>query len=158
MNLKFLHPRNWGLIKVIRDLENYRDWIKTIKREQANPKSNFHKFKLNRNYFYNVYLTISLTDADDQLTDNIKRLKIIDSLGDVHRYLDEELGFAECLVPEFNQYIDDRGNPTLTYVVMYRFAFNKFSIKWLFKWIFIIGLIWYFVAKNDLITKLWNLI
>lgn len=154
MNLKFLYPRNWGIVKVYRDFENYADWIKTIKREQKNPNSKFNQWKLNRNYFYNVYTTVSLDDVDMQTTEIVQRLKIIEMLNPVHRYLDEELGFAECLTPEFNQFIDDKGNKTLTYLVVYRFSFNKFSINWLLRWMFIIGALWFVVARFDLLSKI----
>jgi hypothetical protein len=139
MALNFLKPRNWGVVKVFRDIENYADWIKTIKREQKNPKSKFNQFKLNRNYFYNVYTIVSLDDADADAPDAVKKVKVAEQLNGIHRYLDEELGFAECLVPEFNQFQDDRGNPTLSYLIMYRFAFNKLSLQWLLRWLFLIG-------------------
>ena len=157
MNLKFLYPKNWGLVKVFRDFENYRDWIKTIKLEQANPKSKFNEWKLQRNVFYNVYLQISLEDADANLPDDLKRLRLVEMLGPLHRYLDEELGFAECLVPEFNQFVDAQGNPSLTYLVMYRFSFNKFSWRWLLKWTFITFIAVYIVTHFDLIAKIWSL-
>ena len=155
---KFLKPSNWGIVKIYRDFDNYRDWIKTIKREQKDPKSKFNQFKLSRNYFYNVYLTVSLDDVDMQTTEIVQRMKIIEMLNPVHRYLDDELGFAECLTPEFNQFVDDQKNPTLTYLVMYRFSFNKFSLNWLIRWLFIISALWFTIAKFDLITKLWSLI
>ena len=158
MKLKFLNPNNWGITKIYRDFDNYRDWIKIIKREEKDPNSKFNKFKLSRNYFYNVYCTVSLDDVDLQTTETVQRLKIIEMLNPVHRYLDDELGFAECLTPEFNQFVDDHQQPTLTYLVMYRFSFNKFSIKWLLKWIIIIGAIWFFIHKYDLFVKIWSLI
>lgn len=154
MTLKFLKPKNWGLIKVLRDIENYHDWIRTIKREERNPKSKYNQWNFRRNYFYNIYLTVSLSDEDLQTTEMVQRLKIMEMLSPIHRYLDEELGFAECLVPEFNQFMDEKGNKTLTYLVVYRFSFNKFSWNWLFRWIFIIGAIWFALAKFDLLSKL----
>lgn len=143
----FLNPNNWGLVKVYRDFDNYRDWIKTIKREEKDPNSKYNKFKFNRNYFYNVYLTVSLDEVDLQTTEIVQRLKIVEMLNPVHRYLDDELGFAECLTPEFNQFVDDKGNKTLTYLIMYRFAFNKFSLSWLFRWIIFVSILVYLFTK-----------
>jgi hypothetical protein len=158
MKLKFLNPNNWGITKIYRDFDNYRDWIKTIKKEEKDPNSKYNQFKLSRNYFYNVYLTVSLDDVDLQTSEIVQRLKIVEMLNPLHRYLDDELGFAECLTPEFNQFVDDKGNKTLTYLVMYRFSFNKFSLNWLFKWIVIIGILWFVIAKYSLFAKLWSLI
>jgi hypothetical protein len=143
----FLNPNNWGLVQVYRDFDNYRDWIKTIKREEKNPNSLYNQFKFNKNYFYNIYLMVSLDEVDLQTTEMVQRLKIIEMLNPVHRYLDEELGFAECITPEFNQFVDDKGNKTLTYLVMYRFSFNKFSLNWLIRWSVILGISWFLAAK-----------
>jgi len=158
MKLKFLHPSNWGIVKVYRDIDNYRDWIRTIKKEKKDPNSKFNTWKLDKNYFYNVYTTVSLEDEDLQTPETVQRLKVIEMLAPLHRYLDEELGFAECLTPEFNQFVDDKGNKTLTYLVMYRFSFNKLSVNWILRWLVIIGAIWIAIAKYDLISKLWSLI
>jgi len=158
MKLKFLNPVNWGIVKIYRDFDNYIDWIKTIKREEKNPNSKFNQFKLSRNYFYNVYLTVSLDDVDLQTTEMVQRLKIIEMLNPVHRYLDDDLGFAECVVPEFNQFVDDKGTKTLTFLVLYRFSFNYFSLNWLLRWVTIIGLLWFFIARYDLFAKIWSLI
>jgi hypothetical protein len=132
--------KNLGLFLVIRDFQNYRDWIRIIKREVANPISKFNKFGLNYNFFYNLYVPISLDDGDKDLPDKIKRLRLVESLAPIHRYLDEDLGFSEYIVPEFNQFYDDQNKPTLTYGVVYKFAFKKFSIQWLIKWIVILSI------------------
>lgn len=143
----FLNPNNWGLVKVYRDFDNYRDWIRTIKREEKEPKSKYHQFGFKRNYFYNIYLTVSLDEVDLQTTEIVQRLKIVELLNPVHRYLDDELGFAECITPEFNQFMDDKGNKTLTYLIMYRFSFNKFSLNWVIRWIVILGIAAFLAAK-----------
>ena len=86
------------------------------------------------------------------------RLRLVESLGNLHRYLDEELGFAECLTPEFNQFIDDEGNPTLTYLISYRFSFNKLSLGWVLKWIFLISLGTFLIVRFHPVQWLMNLI
>ena len=55
----FLNPNNWGIVKIYRDFDNYRDWIRTIKREEKDPKSKYNQFKFSKNYFYNIYLTFT---------------------------------------------------------------------------------------------------
>lgn len=134
--MKFLKikPSNWGLIKVWRDIENYRDFIRVIKKEKSESESKFSKWGLNHNAFYTIYFTMDIKEEESNLPEEIKRMRLIESLGNLHRYLDEELGFAECLTPEFNQFFDEKGNPTLTYLIAYRFSFNKLSLSWLLKW------------------------
>lgn len=134
-------PSTWGISKVWRDLENYSDFIRIIKREKANKKSKFNKWKLNHNYFYTIYFTMDIEEGESQLPEEIKRLRIVESLAPLHRYLDEDLGFAECLAPEFNLFYDNDGNPTLTYLIAYRFVFNKLSLKWFIKFLFKLGIL-----------------
>lgn len=132
-------PTSWGIVKALRDLTNYADFRRIIKKERQNPDSKFNKWNLNHNYFYTIYFTMDIKDEEAQLPEEIKRMRLIESLGNLHRYLDEELGFAECLAPEFNQFIDEKGNATLTYLIAYRFTFNKLSMWWIIKWLAIFG-------------------
>jgi len=146
--MALLKPNTWS---VWRDIENYRDFIKIIKREKKDPSSKFNKWKLNHNYFYTVYFTLDIDESEEQLPEKIKRLRMVESLAPLHRYLDEELGFAECLSPEFNQFYDNEGNPTLTYLIAYRFVFNKLSFWWVVKKILIVAFIIFLFTKFNLI-------
>lgn len=143
-----IKPRNWGIVKVYRDFENFADWKKIIRKEQNNPNSKFNKWKLSRTKLYDIYLSISLDEADAVLPEALQRIKLMESLNPVHKYLDEELGFSECLNIEFNQYTDEATKkPTLTYLIVYRFNFNKFSIKWAVKTIVILGVLIFVTLK-----------
>jgi len=144
--IKPFQPKKWAISMVIKDIVNYREWIKTINKEKANPNSLWHKFGMNHNFFYVIYLPITLPQEDKVLPDNIKRMRVIESLAPVHRYIDEDLQFAEYIVPEFNQFFDDENQPTLAYGIVYRFAFKRLSIKWvLSRSIIIGGLLWAFI-------------
>jgi hypothetical protein len=142
----------WGISKALIDINNYSDWINTIKKEKRNPKSKFNYWKLSHNPFYTLYFTLDIAEEENQLPENIKRLRILESLAPLNRYLDEELGFAECLVPELNQFIDSNNNPTLTYLIAYRFAFNKLSLRWVIKWIVIIILLTILISHFNLFS------
>ena len=150
----WLKPRNWGIVKVYRDFENFADWKKIIQREESNPKSKYNAWKLERTKLYDIYTIVSLDEVDANLTEAIQRTKVIESLNPLHRYLDEDLGFAECLNCEFNQFEDDEGNPTLSYLVVYRFNFNKFSLKWLVKFLIVTGGIIFAIIHFNLIPLL----
>ncbi len=115
---------------VARDIMNYIDWIKTINREKVEPNSMYNKFKMKHNFFYVIYFPIKLNDEDSKLPMNIKKLRIVEILAPVHRYIDEDLQFAEYIVPEFNQFYDDENNPTEVYGIVYRFMFKRLSLKW----------------------------
>jgi len=138
--MKLFKPTQWGIYKAYLDIKNYLDFIKTIKEEKKNPSSKYNKWNLQTSYFYSIYFTFDLEESESNLPDSVKRLRLIESLAPLHVYLDEELGFAECLVPEINQFFNDKNEPTLTYLIMYRFAFNKLSLGWLAKWFALITL------------------
>jgi len=149
--MSLIKPNTWP---VWRDIENYRDFVKIIKQEKKDSNSKFNKWKLNHNYFYTLYFTMDIDETEEQLPERIKRLRMVESLAPLHRYLDEELGFAECLTPEFNQFYDNKGNPTLTYLIAYRFVFNKLSFWWVVKKSLIIILIIFLFAKFNIIPFL----
>lgn len=128
-------PSTWGVSKVWRDIENYRDWCRVIKSEEINKRSKYNTWNLNRNRFYTLYFTHSIKEEEAQLPEQIQRMRMLESMAPLHRYLDEELGFAGNLVPEFNQFFDEEGEPTLTYLIAYRFAFNTLSLKWVVKFL-----------------------
>ena len=102
------------IIGVIRDISNYRSWMRTIRIEAENPNSKFNAFNLNFNYFYVLYVPVSLPEEKFNLPENVKRLRLMEILAPIHQYLDMDLGFAGSIVPEFNQFYDEEGNPTLT--------------------------------------------
>lgn len=154
--LNWLKLKNWGIVKVYRDIENFNDWRKTINKEESNLKSKFNIWKLQRTKLYDIYTIVTLDDADLQLPEVVQRTKVLESLNPLHRYLDEDLGFAECLNCEFNQFQDDQGKLTLSYLIVYRFNFNKLSLMWLVKSLIILGVITYVILKFDLLSKLYT--
>jgi len=152
-------PRTWAISKVIKDIINYRDWIKTIKKEKNNPNSVYNKMNMGHNYFYTIYFPLVLPQEDKELPDNIKKLRVIESLTPIHRYFDDELGFAEYIVPEFNQFYDEYDNPTLAYGIVYRFAFKRLSLGWvLSRLTFLVLLILGILNYSRIVDWLTNLI
>ena len=144
MNIfKIFKPSNWGISKVYRDVINYRDWIRMLKSEELDLNSKFNKWKLKVNAFYTVYFTHDIEESESQLPNKVMHLRLMEQLAPLHRYLDEELGFAECIEPSFSRFENEEGELTLSCLVMYRFCFNHLSIKWILKKIIFWGLmIW----------------
>jgi hypothetical protein len=143
---------------VIRDIQNYRSWIKTIQEEAYNTNSKFNKFGLDFNFFYVLYVSVSLPQEDAVLPENIKRLRLMEILTPLHQYLDNDLGFAGSIVPEFNQFYDDEGNPTLVYGIIYRFAFDTLSLKWVLTRVLFIGALIFALIKWPILSWLFNTI
>ena len=146
------------IFEVIKDVRNYINWINIISRERDNKKSNFNKFELDHNYFYVIYLTIVLPQEDAVLPDPIKRMRVVEILKPIHQYLDEDLGFADYIIPEFNQFYDEEDQPTLTYGIIYRFAFKALSLKWLLTRSLFLGLGIYAFFKFDIYNHLISLL
>lgn len=147
-------PRNWGIVKVYRDFENYSDWVRTIKKEEANPNSLYNQWKLKHTKLYDVYTIFSLDEVDLQLPELVQKTKVMEYLNPLNRYFDEELSFAECLTIEFNRFQDEKGNLTLTHLIVYSFAWNKFSLKWLLKFLVINSILITAIIKFNIIPIL----
>jgi hypothetical protein len=145
-----------SILEVYKDLKAYKMWRGTIKAERDNNNSKYNKFGLNHNYFYILYLPITLPQEDSALPDSIKRLRVMESLNPIHQYLDYELGFSDYIIPEFNQFYDDEGNPTLTYGIVYRFAFKKLSLKWVLRRIISWSIITWALIKWPILSTLWG--
>ena len=155
MKKKIKNRTGLALLEVIKDLKNYRKWVKTLKGEAENPNSKFNTYGLNRNYFSVLYLPLTLPQEDLALPDNIKRLRVVETLTPIHQYLDNDLGFADYIVPEFNQFFDDENQPTLTYGIVYRFAFKRFSLKWVLTRSLFIGALLFTLIKWPILSTLW---
>jgi hypothetical protein len=149
-----------GFRKVWNDIDNYIDWIKTVKREEKNPQSMYRKFNMDKNIFYNIYVIYTLGEEERSLPEAIQRLRVTESISPLNRYLDEKLRFAEYLTPEFSR-VYDGGEPTMHFLIVYRFTFRKLSLKWfLWRVALIGGITWLGFKANwpDLIEWISNLI
>lgn len=146
------------LLGVIRDIQNYRSWIKTIQAEAYDPHSKFNKFGLDFNFFYVLYVSVSLPQEDAVLPENIKRLRLMEILAPLHQYLDSDLGFAGSIVPEFNLFYDEEENPTLIYGVIYRFAFDTLSLNWVLTRAFFTGALIFALVKWPILSWLFDTI
>jgi len=154
--MKIKNNKEPPLFQVIKDIKNYRSWIKVIKEERSNPNSKYNKFELSHNYFFILYFTVTLPDEDAALPEKIKRLRLYETLTPVHQYLDMDLGFADYIIPEFNQFYDQEGNPTLSYGIIYRFAFKRLSLKWFLTRSLFIGFLTWALIKWPILSNLFN--
>lgn len=158
MKKKTANKFSLPLFNVIKDIRNYINWIQVISKERDNKDSKFNKFNLDHNFFYILYLTITLPLEDKILPDPIKRLRVVETLKPIHQYLDEDLGFADYITPEFNQFFDEEDEPTLTYGIIYRFTFKYLSLKWVLTRTIFLSIFIYFFVKYNMFNYLINLI
>jgi hypothetical protein len=155
---KVKQKKSLPLVEVIKDLRNYRSWIQVIRNESSKANSKFNKYDLSHNYFYVLYVAITLPQEDSALPENIKRLRVMESLSPINWYLDVDLGFADYIIPEFNQFYDKENEPTLTYGIVYRFAFKRLSLKWILTRGFAVGFLTWALIKWPIISTLLGLI
>lgn len=151
---KVKQKKSLPVVEVIKDLRNYRSWIRVIKEERSKANSKFNKYDLSHNYFYVLYVAITLPQEDAALPENIQRLRVMESLSPINWYLDVDLGFADYIIPEFNQFYDTNNNPTLTYGIVYRFAFKRLSLKWFLTRLTAVGLLTWALIKWPIISTL----
>ena len=158
MKKKRIKKRRRGLplIGVIRDFISYGRWIRIIREERDRTNSKFNQYNLSHNYFYILYVTVTLPQEDAALPDDIKRLRLIESLTPVHQYLDNDLGFADYIVPGFGQFYDEDGEPTLSYGITYRFAFKRFSLKWVVTRTLFTGALIFVLTKWPILSTVWG--
>lgn len=142
--LKWYNYKRWPIYTAYKDIKNYIIFIKTIKKEEKNPNSIYNKFGLKRNKIFNIYFQANLNENDVQLPETMKTMALIEKISPINKYLDETLDFGEYLVPEFNHFLDDKGEPTRTFGIVYYFEFNQISIKWIIKYSILLGLLIYF--------------
>lgn len=141
--MKFINIfKQFFSLQVYHDLVNYKMWIDAIKEEKNNPESKYNSFDFSHNFFYIIYTVISLKPEEKALPEKLKKFQVMEIISPINRYLDEELGFADYLIPEINNFFDDENNPTLNYGIMYNFGFKRLSLNWVIKRIIlIIGMI-----------------
>lgn len=155
MKKKKLKKKKRLSIKVaIADINNYIDWIRTIKAEERDENSLYNKLGIKRSFF-TLYKVYSLSEEFKSIPENALRFKVIEAFSPVHKYLDMNLRFGEYVVPEFNRIYDDDNNPTLSFVGIYRFAFKKLSILFVLKRLVMLGIItWAAISYNTEILEL----
>lgn len=121
--------KKWFSFQFITDIRMYLAWIKVIKEERNNPNSLYNQYNFSNNIFYVIYTIISLKPEEKALPENLKKYRIMEMLAPINRYLDEDLGFADYLVPEINEFYEG-DEPTLNYGIIYKFAFKRLSMRW----------------------------
>ncbi|NJO91723.1 MAG: hypothetical protein HC831_24215 [Chloroflexia bacterium] len=69
------------------------------KRRNPIKKSMYNSFNMGKNWFYNIYVIVTLNGEDANLPEAVQRLRLTETISPLNRYLDEKLRFAEFFDP-----------------------------------------------------------
>lgn len=142
--MKIFKYKTWPIYVAYKDIINFIIFKKSINNEIKNPNSKFNKLKLKRNWLGNVlYVQTSLEDNFELMPEADKNIVLMNKLKPIHEYFSKDLGVSEYITPQFNNFLDEEGNSTLSYGILYIFNPYKFSFTWLIKWIIILGALLY---------------
>ncbi|MBS7363238.1 MAG: hypothetical protein KIH03_05455 [Paludibacteraceae bacterium] len=116
-----------GLIQNIRDFKNFLQFNKDVNSEMKRANSKMTRFNIKKNWLGNIlYVQINCTDADLMNNDYDYDRMLLMRMKPIVDYLSQELGWGEYLVPQINNFVDDEGNPSLSYGVL--FIFTGYSL------------------------------
>ena len=127
------------------DIKNFFRFRKDIKRELAEPKSGMNNLGIKRNWLGNIlYMQINCTDADLMNAGYDFDRMVMIKLKPAVQYLGQDLGWSEYLVPQVNNFVDEEGNPTLSYGILfiytgYRMTMTK-ALLWMLGMLGTIGI------------------
>lgn len=112
-----------GIVQSIQDIRNFFRFKKDIKREIKRRDSKFNKFKLKKNWLGNViYVQIDCDDEDlmnaNYDAENMLKIK----LSPIVTYLSSELNWGDYLTPQISNFVDEDGNLTLSYGILFVFT------------------------------------
>lgn len=117
------------------DLKNFIKFKKDIKKEMSRAQSGMTTMNIKRNWFGNIlYTQINCTDADLMNVDYDYDRMLDVKLKPIVSYLSGELGWGEYLVPQISNFVDDDGNPTLSYGVLFIFTGYSLTLTKLLIW------------------------
>ena len=117
------------------DLKNFIKFRRDIQKELSRAQSGMTVMNIKKNWFGNIlYTQINCTDVDlmNAEYDHERMLEI--KLKPIVTYLSSELGWGEYLVPQISNFVDDEGNPTLSYGVLFIFTGYSMTLTKLLIW------------------------
>lgn len=123
------------IVQSFMDLKNFFKFKKDISREENLRDSKFNKFGLKKNWLGNiVYVQLNFSDADLMGVDYNENAMIQTKLNPIVSYLSSELGWGDYLTPQISNFVDEEGNPTLSYGVLFVFTGYSLTMTKFFLW------------------------
>lgn len=97
--------------------------------------SGMTRLNINKNWLGNIlYTQINCTDTDLMNVDYDYSRMLDIKLKPIVDYLSSELGWGEYLVPQVSHFVDDNGNPTLSYGILFVFTGYSLSLTKIVIW------------------------
>ena len=114
-------------IQCFYDLKNFFKFRKVVKDEMSRANSKMTQLNIKRNWLGNIlYVQLNCTDTDFMNAEyNYDRMLLI-KLKPYVEYLSQELGWSDYLTPQISNFVDDEGNTSLSYGVL--FIFTGYSL------------------------------
>ena len=117
------------------DIKNFFKFRKDIKRELAEPKSGMNNLGIKRNWLGNIlYMQINCTDTDLMNAGYDFDRMVMIKLKPAVQYLGQDLGWSEYLVPQVNNFVDEEGNPTLSYGILFIYTGYRMTLTKALLW------------------------
>lgn len=117
------------------DIKNFFRFRKDIKRELAEPKSGMNNLGIKRNWLGNIlYMQINCTDTDLMNAGYDFDRMVMIKLKPAVQYLGQDLGWSEYLVPQVNNFVDEEGNPTLSYGILFIYTGYRMTLTKALLW------------------------
>jgi hypothetical protein len=136
------------MIEAIEDYISFRRFKKDIKHELNDPNSPIHKFKIKKNWLGNIlYMQLDCTESDFLSADYSYDRMLENKIMPVVSYLGTELGWGDYLVPQISQFVDEDGEASLSFGVMFIFqgyslTMTKALFTGLFSLVALSGIVW----------------
>ena len=116
-----------NIIQCVNDVKAYRQFRKDVKYELSRADSKMTKYNIKENWLGNVlYVQINCTDLDLRTAEFDTDRMLLMKMKPIVEYLGDELGWSEYLVPQISNFVNDDGEHSLSYGVL--FIFSGYSL------------------------------
>lgn len=118
------------------DIINFFRFTKEIKEEENDSESIFNKLKFKTNKFRNVvYRQYNFSDNELMWADYDVQKMAVNKYKEFAKYFYETIAWWEYIISDIMNFSTPEGEPTMTYVYMFKYSPKLFTFRGLFKWI-----------------------
>lgn len=114
-------------IQCFYDLKNFFVFRKVVKDEMSRANSKMTQLNIKRNWLGNIlYTQLNCNDTDFMNAEYDYDKMVMMKLKPYVTYLGQELGWSDYLTPQISNFVDEDGNTSLSYGVL--FIFTGYSL------------------------------
>ena len=111
------------------DLSNFFKFKRDVKSELARANSKMTRYNIKPNWLGNILYTQVNCEEIDLINCEYDSFQMLSNrIKPIVHYLSEELGWGEYLVPQISNFVDEEGNPSLSYGVLFIFTGYKLTL------------------------------